>query len=487
MSGVSGPRLSTVPFKNLNSFNFDGVDDYFIGTSTYSELDGQNKMTFSAWIKAESLSSSSYLFAIGGSSTLFQVAVRLQSLSITNARCHFYIGNASNSERSYADLGAIKNDGQWHHIMICMDLVTFGNYDKVDFFLDGNLLTTNGYYNPTSLGNAGSPLNIANRENPNTGLMVGAIDEFAIWSGTDLRNDVATIYNNGEPTDLNNNGLTAPTTWQRMGKEAIWNGQTWIMVDVNGGYTNRSINMVEANRTTDVPPNPFTNTLSTTFDGVDDTINIGSTPLNLRFNRLDTFSLSAWVKIGAIDNHVILSNQLAPSTNYRGYYLGVNGSNQIVVILRSTISDRLYFTSTTTLTIGNWYHVVMTYDGTATINSVNIYINDSLSAFTNQTGTLLGTMESTDQLYIGSRDDSDNWIDGNLDEISIFNTELSASDVTTIFNLGVPNDISAMSGLVSYWRMGDNDTYPTITDNAGSNDGTMTNMTSANFVNDVPT
>ena len=28
MSLTGGPRLSTVPFKNLNSFNFDGVDDY---------------------------------------------------------------------------------------------------------------------------------------------------------------------------------------------------------------------------------------------------------------------------------------------------------------------------------------------------------------------------------------------------------------------------------------------------------------------------
>ena len=27
MSGVSGPRLSTVPFKNLNSFSFDGIDE----------------------------------------------------------------------------------------------------------------------------------------------------------------------------------------------------------------------------------------------------------------------------------------------------------------------------------------------------------------------------------------------------------------------------------------------------------------------------
>ena len=43
-----------------------------------------------------------------------------------------------------------------------------------------------------------------------------------------------------------------------------------------------------------------------------------------------------------------------------------------------------------------------------------------------------------------------------------------------------------MSGLVSFWRMRDGSTYPTINDEIGSNDGTMTNMSSANFVTDVP-
>ena len=44
---------------------------------------------------------------------------------------------------------------------------------------------------------------------------LGNIDEVAIWSGTDLRDDVATIYNSGVPNNLNDNGLTAPTTWYR--------------------------------------------------------------------------------------------------------------------------------------------------------------------------------------------------------------------------------------------------------------------------------
>ena len=77
-------------------------------------------------------------------------------------------------------------------------------------------------------------------------------------------------------------------------------------------------------------------------------------------------------------------------------------------------------------------------------------------------------------------------IAGNIDEVSIFNTELSASDVSTIYGTGVPNDILSISGLVSWWRCGDGDTSPTLTDNgSGGNDGTMTNFTT--FSTDVPT
>lgn len=235
---------------------------------------------------------------------------------------------------------------------------------------------------------------------------------------------------------------------------------------------------------------PFTNQYSMSFDGVDESINIGITPSNLRFNRLDTFSFSAWVKVDTSQGNAILSNQLAPSTNYRGYFFAINNSNQVTVILRSTLSDRLIYTSTTTLTNGIWYHIVFTYDGTATTTGGNIYINNSLDTLT-RTGTLTGTMQSTDPLYLGSRDDSDNWFSGNLDEISIFNTELSASDVATIYNSGVPNDISSISGLVSWWRMGDNDTWNgstwTLTDNgSGGNDATSVNMEEGDRVTDVP-
>ena len=72
---------------------------------------------------------------------------------------------------------------------------------------------------------------------------------------------------------------------------------------------------------------------------------------------------------------------------------------------------------------------------------------------------------------------------GLIDEVSFFNSALSATDISTLRGgasagtLGVPADISSLNP-VGWWRMGDNDsgTGTTITDQgSGSNNGTLTN------------
>ena len=43
-----------------------------------------------------------------------------------------------------------------------------------------------------------------------------------------------------------------------------------------------------------------------------------------------------------------------------------------------------------------------------------------------------------------------------LDEISLYSSVLSSSDVTAIYNSGVPADETERSGLIGYWRLEDN-------------------------------
>ena len=82
---------------------------------------------------------------------------------------------------------------------------------------------------------------------------------------------------------------------------------------------------------------------------------------------------------------------------------------------------------------------------------------------------------------------------GNIDEVAVWISELSASDVTAIYNGGVANDLSGLSP-VSWWRMGEDSLYNSgpglwsFPDNgSGGNNGSSLTFPEAARVSDVPT
>ncbi len=470
MSVTGGPRPSTVPFKNLNSFNFDGVDDYFLGTSTYSELDGETKMTFSCWIKPTN-ATTSVIVSIKDSGITEQFRVIFHSSRYIVIRT--YTGNGRDTRTANSSITL----NVWTHISFCLDFaLSSGSRGKI--FINGVDATSADSMNQTSINTSGGGLRIGARDVSSLLPFTGLIDEVAIWSGTDLRNDVATIYNNGEPTDLNNNGLTAPTTWQRMGDLSTWNGTSWIMRDVNGGYVNRSINMVEANRTTDVPPNPFVNTKSISLDGVDDFVSV---PNSTSLQFAESMSVSAWFKTSDNGGQMVIAGRgHIYSTTLSSWVLFRRTNNGIGVQLRSGNAFQYVLSTSNTYNDGLWHHVIFTRNISS--GNLKLYIDGLLQNTTSGVTSDLNNV--TQNTTIGADTQSAEYFLGNIDEVSIFNSELSASDVTSIYNSGVPNDISSLSPL-SWWRCGDGDTSPTLTDNgSGGNDGTMTNFTT--FSTDVP-
>ena len=233
------------------SFDFDGTDEFFSGSTTYTELDGESKVTISAWIKVGTGTDTlSYLCSVPGGSA-FTIGIRLQTTTSTIVWC--YVNGAGNNSRASANIGVIKGDGLWHHLMVCLDL-SLPNFQECQIFLDNNLQTMNGYFAGAILPNANDSLYIGNRDAINASHFGGNIDELAIWSGSDLRDNINEIYNNGAPNYLNNlPSVPPPTNWFRMGELSQLNGTQWTMTDVNGGYTVLSESMDGNNRVLDTP------------------------------------------------------------------------------------------------------------------------------------------------------------------------------------------------------------------------------------------
>jgi len=221
----------------------------------------------------------------------------------------------------------------------------------------------------------------------------------------------------------------------------------------------------------------FNNTKSIELDGIDDYVDCGNVT---SLNGLANGSISMWFKTSNTAAQIFMAKW-------------ASGQQQFYAILLPNIridvySDNIGFRSTDTIALadGNWHHLAITLDGGLTGNQrFKVYVD--ATALTNlgfNGPTAFST--STSDLLIGKRNDYgfSEW-NGNLDEVAIFTKTLSSLEVSALYDNG-PTDLSTEANLANWWRCGDGDTSPTLTDNgSGGNNGTMTNFTT--FSTDVPT
>mgnify|MGYP003112170466 CR=1 FL=1 len=228
---------------------------------------------------------------------------------------------------------------------------------------------------------------------------------------------------------------------------------------------------------------PF-NSYSVSFDGSDDYLSLSSVVTS----SAQQGTISAWIKTnttGAYMPIFTVSNNTSGVTN-EWITLQVDNTGKFEII-----SNRLgtveVFESSSTVNDNAWHHIMVTSDG----SSYKLFKNgaEQTSASGNNTGTWIGDIGTKNTSSIGamrrSSDTSNSYFNGNIDELAVWDSDQS-SNISTIYNNGVPNDLSSLNPL-GYWRMGDNDngTGTTITDQgSGGNNGTLTN--GATFSTTVP-
>ena len=199
-------------------------------------------------------------------------------------------------------------------------------------------------------------------------------------------------------------------------------------------------------------------------------------------------SISCWVTINSTGRTNAFCGRATTAVD-RLYFMTQSGPGNISV--RVGDSDLVY---TTSLVVDTWYHVVMVYDGSLTgnTNRVKVYINGAEDTNLTDTGTVLSTTSSgTSDFGIGGLPAISSFdIDGKMDEFAYFDYSLSSSEVTDIYNSGVPTDLMDLAAAKrpEHYYRADNDTYPTISDigETGTADGTMSNQESSDINGDVP-
>ena len=212
----------------------------------------------------------------------------------------------------------------------------------------------------------------------------------------------------------------------------------------------------------------YSNTYSVDFDGTNDYMDAGNITV---LNSVANASYSFWYKTSATGKVGLIGGGIGTSA-----YHWTDGNMYVHSWGTSSLSHGI-----TIPTLGNWHHIVCTFESSAS----KLYVDGSLQSTVNHANTTASNAGSNFTVGKVSHYDIP---DGQklMDEVAIFTSTLSASDVTAIYNNGAPADISSLNP-THWWRMGDNNsgTGTTITDQgSGGNNGTLVN--GPTFSTDVP-
>ena len=190
---------------------------------------------------------------------------------------------------------------------------------------------------------------------------------------------------------------------------------------------------------------------SFTFDGNGDYILVKNES-NLAFNATGNYTWSAWVYPIGITQGVTNTGGVfgkcaaTAGSNQKGYSIYLNpGRNVVFGDCDYTATVR---TSTGTVTLNQWNHVLVNY----TNKAMTFYINGVASG-SGAPITSLGS-ESTFNLTIGSGVESSAsgvtlWFNGSIDDAMIFNRSLSISEISALYNASANQYYNNFTGLSS--------------------------------------
>ena len=225
------------------------------------------------------------------------------------------------------------------------------------------------------------------------------------------------------------------------------------------------------------------NLYSVDFDGSDEYVEIDSS------GTLGTIAF--WFKpdnvISASSAHQIPIgfNGNVGLGQYGGVQFGSHSGSVTNEIIALVTGDWIYAYADASATIStDWHHVAVTWTG----SDYHIYLDgNQVKNHDGQWYSGSKTEINFSALEFGRRNQSSPHYNGQLDEVAIWHTALSASDTAALYNSGLPGDLTSLNPN-GWWRNGDNNggTGSTITDQgSGGNDGTLEN--GASFSTDVPT
>ena len=212
---------------------------------------------------------------------------------------------------------------------------------------------------------------------------------------------------------------------------------------------------------------------------------VNFTASDFNFDGSDPFSLEVWFFVESGTNQFVnFVSKMEGATEYKGYeFMAETDTNQMdfrfVLRNKFTATDNVLSVDTggSVVVTNSWQHVVVTYDGSKDVSGVIIYLNAVSKSLTTNSNTLTGDISNTAPFRIGVNHTDGEYMNGFLDEVRIWDKELTSYEVGHLYNSGdgtysIPEEVAEVNLLATY-RFDEN-TGTDILDSTGTADGTST-------------
>lgn len=453
-----------------------GQGGYFNGNSSYIDVGnnaslqlGAGPFTISAWFKkAANGTVGSIYHDNAGTSNYYSIGTN------SNNTLFLYVAGDSGYTVLVSTTSTI-TDTNWHLLTCVIESST-----SRKIYLDGVLNVTNTTNIVGSIS-SNRTKNIG-RNTSNVEYFNGSIDDVSIFNRALTATEVA--YLAAGETFINNRPLADTRFFTDSGLKGYWK------LDGNSTDSKSTNNGTDTAITYGTQYGAFGQGAS--FNGSTSKIYLSSVtpdPYNFIQNTL-TFTISAWIKLNDLTaRQAIFANSSTGANPGYLFMWETYGSGYGAKALRIATyyggSAKIDCHSDDGATINdlNWHHVVVTGGGAG--NYITFYVDGVKKTTTYQTSyNGLGSGNSTLLPSIGAETSGFGFINGNMDDISVFNRALSYTEVQELYEKEVVRAIYRPleqtrfrndDNLVAYWKLDGN-----AIDSKGGYNGTGSNIVYVN-------
>jgi hypothetical protein len=422
---------------NNNAKLFTGNCLDFDGTNDYVDIDGftmsGSNATFAFWINSDDILSDRHILDINPSR--FIISFNSDQLSV-------YDG-------SWKNFGAISTNA-WNRCVIVL------NGTSAKCYVNGSQLGVDKTITALSIDSA-TAAKIGSRYTANLNFFDGQLSDFQIWNSAWSSTDVANDYAN--PNQL----VSSVSVSNLKGWWALTEGSGSTAYDSSGESNNGTINgathtptqssilqlgMINWSNGSGVflPPSPTNSAQDILGNAVRDRQNsLNQTGLDgytevADDNSLDfgtgAFSIDGWAKYGFTNRgsslNVIYSHGGGATTSTT-FAITTLASGVVRVYVAYAGGSQLA-TISNSISVGDWFYFSITRDGSG---NCKFYLKEPSDAnFTIQTFTSSGTVTNTIAKVIGTDKQANRQYENLIDDIRLYNIELSADEVLQNYNAG---------------------------------------------------